>query len=155
MRNYGSFRFLIASAHFGVLATTGCASSGQPPRALELLDVARVSGSSERSTDGLPVITSEQLALTHATTTLESLRLIRPDFLRVSPRAVLGRPVELSLFVDGSYSGDVSLLNLIPISQIRTIRFLHPTDAAGHFGSFCKCEGGVLAVTMRRASDGR
>lgn len=155
MRTTGAFWYMVATAHLGVVALAASASSSESPRAFASRSMALAQRQGAFSTTGsLPVVTGEQLALTNSPTTLESLRRVRPDYLRVSQRARGGaRAVELTLFVDGLFYGDIALLDAIAVTEIRTISFLHPSDAAMRFGSFCKCDGGVLAVTTRRVGD--
>ena len=82
-----------------------------------------------------------------ALSTLDAVQKLRPAFLRASPRSVgsidRGEP---SMYVNGVYNGDVSLLNTIPIMQIREISFLNPAEARVRLGAACPCGGGVLFV---------
>jgi hypothetical protein len=80
--------------------------------------------------------------------TLEAVRRLRPEFLSRSPRAVGRETSDVSLYVNDVYEGEVWQLNLLTLSQIREITFLHPTEATARFGARCRCSGGVLSVQM-------
>jgi hypothetical protein len=131
----------------------GCARSLQQahlapiPAELSLRDGSQAESRSDYST-----LTAADLDLPNLTSTLEAVRRLRPSFLRPSPR-VMGVRAEVALYVNGLYNGDVSLLDGIPLREIRDIRYLHPAEAQFRFGLFCRCDGGALLVTMRRPAD--
>jgi len=78
--------------------------------------------------------------------TLEAVRLLRPEFLYPSERAVGRTTSEMSLYVNDVYEGELWQLNSVPLYLIREITFLHPTEATARFGIRCRCSGGALSV---------
>ena len=139
------FAFATALCALPLSLVAGCASSPNalPSRALTA-DIDGTRGGSNH-------ITAAELQSVNAPTTLDVVRRLRPEFLRVSARAnPAADPSELSVYVDRSYVGDVSWLASIPIVRIRDIAFLHPAEARMQFGSGCHCDGGVLVVQTER-----
>src|SRR5580765_3840866 len=60
-------------------------------------------------------ITTDELRTAHATSTLDMIRTVRPEFLRSSARAASPlNPASPSVIVDGTYLGDLSWLSVIP-----------------------------------------
>ena len=78
--------------------------------------------------------------------TLEAVRLLRPEFLYPSERAVGRTTSEMSLYVNDVYEGELWQLNLVPLYLIQEIAFLHPTEATARFGTRCRCTGGAISV---------
>lgn len=95
-------------------------------------------------------LTASDLARTQASSTLDAIRLSRPDFLRTSVRASMAEHnVPPSVYLDGHYVGGLDALNTIPLNVVREVVFMHPTDARERLGSRCECGGGVLAIRTR------
>jgi hypothetical protein len=90
-------------------------------------------------------ITATDLRSVNATTTLDAVRQLRPDFLRASPRSD-GSAAGPAVYVDGMLVGDISSLSLIQIAEVRGIIFLHPVEARFQFGATCPCGGGIVSV---------
>jgi hypothetical protein len=96
-------------------------------------------------------LTGSELREIPALSTLDAVQKLRPAFLRASSRSVSGIDRgEPSVYVNGVYNGDVSLLNTIPLMQIREISFLNPAEARIRLGAACPCGGGVLLVSTAR-----
>jgi hypothetical protein len=96
-------------------------------------------------------LVASELQAISALSTLDAVKKLRPEFLRASPRSVIGIDRgEPSLYVNDVYNGDVSLLNTIPLMQIREISFLNPGEARIRLGAACPCGGGVLLVSTHR-----
>jgi hypothetical protein len=96
-------------------------------------------------------LTASELQEIVALSTLDAVQKLRPEFLRASSRSVSGIDRgEPSVYVNGVYNGDVSLLDAIPLTQIREISFLNPAEARIQLGAACPCGGGVLLVSTQR-----
>ena len=78
---------------------------------------------------------------------------LRPEFLigsnRIQPAT---GPRQIAVYLNGTYAGDVSTLETIPIDAIREIAFVQPVEAQLRFGPFCRCASGALFVTTSRVS---
>jgi hypothetical protein len=110
----------------------------------------RNDGQASRAVSRDLTLTTLELALVDGTSTLDAVRRLRPEFLQGSDRQPVSGKPEIALYVNDMYEGDVSLLNTIPLSQIRTISFMHPTEARSHYGATCRCGSGVILVVTRR-----
>jgi hypothetical protein len=123
----------------------GCSSATHARGAAGTLDAAVTPGPSySRST-----LTRMDLAATNAETTIEAIERLRPEFLLGHARPpALGR-AQIALYVNDTYEGDISLLNTIPLSEIREVSLLQPTEALFRFGITCRCPGGVILVNTR------
>ena len=98
------------------------------------------------------VITAAELQSVSARSTFDAVRQLHPEFLRASLRATSSyESAAPSVYVDRTYLGDVSVLRLIAIEEIRDISFLHPTEAHFRFGTTCPCGGGVIVVQTETA----
>jgi hypothetical protein len=133
------------TAGLGVLLVVAC-TSATPSGSLTLapdpsLDVNRPMV--RRSA----ILTRADLAsVRNPISTLEAVRLLRPEFLYPSERAVGRETTDIRLYVNDVYEGEVWQLNLLPLPVIREITFLHPTQATARFGARCRCPGGVVSV---------
>jgi hypothetical protein len=96
------------------------------------------------------VLTSADLSSARALNTVEALTRLRPEFLRGSTRGPLIGPPEIAVYLNNAYTGDVSVLNTIPLAAIREIAFLHPMDALTRFGTLCRCANGAIVVKTGR-----
>lgn len=90
-------------------------------------------------------ITATDLRSVNATSTLDAVHQLRPDFLRTSPRADRNATGP-AVYVNGMFVGDVSWLAWIQIAEVQDITFMHPTEARFRFGPTCPCGGGIVAV---------
>ena len=133
----------------------GCVSAAVRQETSDLaFDAAGTSvEQSARVSVGGARLTGAQLASTNAWWTGDAVGRLRPDFLRGSTREPrTGRP-EIALYLNGARAGDVSMLNSIPLREVREIVFLHPVEARTQFGSSCPCANGAILVTTRLARD--
>ena len=104
-----------------------------------------------RTGSGSSRLTAVELQGIRALSTFDAVRKLRPEFLQASARSVNGvNHGQPSLYVNGVYNGEVSLLNTIPLTQIREISFVQPVEARLLFGTTCACGGGVLLVRTQR-----
>jgi len=140
-----SSRWLACSAIIFVCAlVSGCASAPVDESSIGKLATRAGGMPTERR---LSYITAAELHSANATSTLDMIRTLRPEFLQASPRGVgPTRPAGPSLYENQTYLGDVSWLARIPLSEVRQVEFLHPAEARVRFGPMCVCDGGVLIV---------
>jgi len=139
---------VVALQLFG-LVLAGCASAvGVPQEGIVPPDVVADGSISRRNT-----LTRSDLAATNALTMVDALMRLRPEFLRGSARGpLIGKP-EIAVYLNNQYAGEPSVLNTIPLSAVREITFLHPTEARSRYGSFCQCANGAIIVATLRVSD--
>jgi len=128
-----------------MLAILGCgATMSAGGSANSLVAGVRTGAVNSRS-----ILTRADLASTNASTTLEAIERLRPEFLLGHARPpALGR-AQIVVYVNDRYEGDLSLLNTIPLSEIRELSLLQPNEALFRFGSACRCPGGVVVVNTR------
>jgi hypothetical protein len=88
-----------------------------------------------------------------ATNAYDIVKRLRPQFLRGRGANSFGNAAGGSsmatpkLVVDGSPVGDISMLNQIPASNVREIRYLSSSDATTQFGT--GYDGGAVVVMTR------
>jgi hypothetical protein len=129
-----------------VVTVIGCSSATQAHRAAGSLDAAATPGLSYSRSS----LTQTDLAATNAETIVEAIARLRPEFLLGHARPpALGR-AQIALYVDDHYEGDISLLNTIPLSEVREVNLLKPTEGLFKFGLTCRCDGGAILVSTRR-----
>ena len=134
-----------------LLAVAACATTGRASDSLNALSVMpahREEDSFSRTT--APVLTAADLASTHAWSTPEAIRRLRPEFLLGSSRAPTSGHPQIAVYLNGAYAGDESTLGSIPLDVVREVSFLHPTEARLRFGPFCACANGVILVATQR-----
>jgi len=115
----------LAAALAALTIASGCTAthgSSRPAR-LSSADEAtqpRISASHRR-------LTGAELQLTEATSTLDALRRLRPDFL--APRLIASpsgnRVVAPTVYLNGIRQGGLDALYSIPIAAVREIRFVN------------------------------
>lgn len=153
-RRHRQVGVLVVASLF-VIVIGGCASAPVRSEAPSSAHDA-ASASSEDSWKfrvGGARLTGSQLASTNAWWTAEAVSRLRPDFLRGSTRGPLtGRP-EIAVYLNGAHAGDASMLNSIPLLEVREIVFLHPFEARAQFGPSCPCANGAILVTTRTVRD--
>lgn len=133
------------------ILVAGCATTAAPRIGLDV--ASATGGASGRPRAVGTVVTSSDLVSTNERWTVDAVRRLRPEFLRGSARGPqTGRP-EIALYLNSAYVGDVSLLNSIPLAEIREIAFLHPVEARVQFGPTCACANGALLIATRRWRD--
>ena len=76
---------------------------------------------------------------------LAAIQRTRPDFLRarVDPR---GGPGSIVVYIDGSYAGDLSVLESLPVAVVAKVRLVRAFDAFTSTGRMRD----VLEVTLAR-----
>jgi hypothetical protein len=128
-----------------VLTVLGCSSATRARGSSSPLDAAVTpSPAYSRST-----LTRVDLAATNAETIIEAIARLRPEFLLGHSRPPAFGRAQIALYVNDTYEGDISLLNTIPLSVIREVALLQPTEAQFRFGITCRCPGGVILVNTR------
>jgi len=134
-----------------VLAVLGCSSMMSARGSADFLDAAATPG----PVHSRSILTRWDLAATNAATTIEAIEQLRPEFLLGHARPPsLGRE-EITVYLNDTFAGDISLLNTIPLMEIRDVTLLRPTEALIRFGVTCRCPGGVILVNTRRLSNQR
>jgi hypothetical protein len=98
------------------------------------------------------LILADEIDAAHASSTIEMIRALRPEFLHASQRVATARPSAPSVFVNQTYYGDLSWLSTIALGEIRKVEFLHPAEAHARFGPMCFCDGGALVFQTRPLS---
>jgi len=76
---------------------------------------------------------------------LAAIQRTRPDFLqtRIDPR---GGPASIAVYIDGSYAGDLSVLESLPIAAVAKVRRIRAFDAFTTTGR----ARDVIEVTLAR-----
>jgi hypothetical protein len=129
-----------------VVTVIGCSSATQAHGSAGSLDAAATPGLAYSRSS----LTQTDLAATNAETIVEAIARLRPEFLLGHARPpALGR-AQIALYVNDNYEGDISLLNTIPLSEVREVSLLKPTEGLFKFGVTCRCAGGVILVSTRR-----
>ena len=83
-------------------------------------------------------------------TAFDAVRQLRPEFLRSeSPRTFGSGPTPPSVYLDGRHVGGLEVLATISLDPVIEIRRLASGAAKNMFGSYCKCDGGVILVRTR------
>ena len=129
-----------------VVTVIGCSSATHANRSAGSFDAAVAPG----PTYSRSILTRSDLAATNAETVVEAIARLRPEFLLGHARPPAVGRAQIALYVNDTYEGDISLLNTIPLSEIREVSLLQPTDALLRFGVMCRCAGGVILVNTRR-----
>lgn len=135
-----------------VMTIEGCASASmrQETAGFKLDAAGTRSEGALTSKVGGARLTSAQLASTNAWWTADAVNRLRPDFLRGTARSPrLSGRTEIALYLNGTRAGDASMLNTIPLREVREIVFLRPMEARIQLGSSCPCADGAILVTTR------
>jgi hypothetical protein len=123
---------------------TACVAPAMEPNEQRLI----VFPSTSRQEREPRLIRADELRSTDAGSLREAIEKTRPDFLRATPAVFPStEPLFPLIFVDGTYIGGSDILQLIPVAETKEVRYLRPTAARLAFGAFCRCDGGVVAVT--------
>ena len=85
-------------------------------------------------------------------TTADAVRKLRPEFLRApDQRTSSGESATTpSVYVNGRYAGEASVLELIQLNVVLEIRYIGALAAKSMFGSYCPCDQGVIFVRTAR-----
>jgi hypothetical protein len=133
-----------------LLTVLGCSSTMGVRGSADFFDAATPGPVHSRS-----ILTRWDFASTNAATTIEAIEQLRPEFFLGHVRTpALGRE-EITVYLNDTFEGDISLLNTIPLREIREVTLLRPTEALFRFGVTCRCPGGVILVNTRRLSNQR
>lgn len=97
-------------------------------------------------------LTRGDLATTSASTTIEAIEQLRPEFLLGRERTPTLDRERITVYLNDTFQGDISLLNTIPLREIREMTLLRHTEALFRFGVTCRCPGGVILVNTRPAN---
>ena len=119
----------------GVIALSGCASSGQGSTA-----------SSQSSTRNL--LTREDLLATEEPDLRRAIERLRPQWLRARGAARIGSVLQVAVFIDDVRAGGVDFLNSLRLEGIEEVRFYTAAEATTRWGG--DVAGGVIAVSRRR-----
>ena len=128
-----------------LLTVLGCSSAMGARGSAGYVDAVVTPGSvHSRST-----LTRWDLAATNAATTIEAIEQLRPEFLLGRVRTPALDREQITVYLNDTFQGDISLLNTIPLREIREMTLLRPTEALFRFGVTCRCPGGVILVNTR------
>ena len=95
-------------------------------------------------------IQSFELPAVTGATALDAVRQLRPEFLRSEPpRTLHSDATTPSVYLDARYAGGLEVLGTIPLTPVVEIQHLTSSAAKNVFGSYCKCDGGVILVRTR------
>ena len=95
-------------------------------------------------------ISTGELRTFGGSTVLDAVRRLRPEFLQTTaPRTMTSEPALPSVFLNGRFSGGLELLGTLGLTPVVEIQYLTPMNAKNEFGSYCRCEGGVIHVRTR------
>ena len=108
-----------------VVGPIACSSSGAS------------SGSRARANRNSNVIEAAELRDANYTTLFDAVRTLRPTWLRVRGRGIVGIGEEtlIQVYIDDVRRGSSAILARIRISSVRGMRYMNPTDAALRYGS--------------------
>jgi hypothetical protein len=128
---------LSAFVLFVTLGTTACAPARQQW--------------SSRPPVSADVITASEIGRASPKNAYSALEELRPLFLRTRPNAASdarGEAPRINVFIDGSFSGELDVLKLIPASDIESITRVQPEMAFTTMGDI-RAGDGVLMVRLR------
>ncbi len=97
------------------------------------------------------LITEEEVVASFATTALEVIRSLRPNFLSYRGETSFDRRTSRpypNVYVDDQVFGTISILASIPASDVSSIRLYRSAEAVTKFGT--GNAGGVIAIVTRR-----
>ena len=95
-------------------------------------------------------IQSFELRTVRGSTALDAVRQLRPDFLHSEPpRTLHSEPAQPSVYLDARYAGGLEMLATVPLGVVVEIQRMTSVGAKSVFGSYCKCDGGVMLVRTR------
>ena len=139
--------FFCALACASVPSTSRLSSTGTPPSAATVVG-SSAPGASARGSFTTGSFTTEYFG---GETLYDVLRRRAPLYLR--PRGnpsgeAMGRTDPVAVYIDGSYSGSVDVLQLIPAYEVVAVDRISAVDASIRYGP--KHSGGALLVKLIR-----
>ena len=134
MKLLRSLRIPAAAAVALTVALSGCASTG---------------GSSDDDSSGSSrnLITYEQLQRMPEATALQTIQRLKPIWFRSRGTGSFGSSEELTVVVDGSVRGGVSVLESYQANDLELIRYLDPRMASMRYGT--RARGPVIELETR------
>jgi hypothetical protein len=95
------------------------------------------------------VITLEQIQSVSASTAMDVIQRLRPEFVRGRGRSSVQDPTSQFpvVYVDGVRTGGLEALRSISAIDVREIRYVNSTDATTRYGT--GHTGGVIEVRIR------
>jgi hypothetical protein len=95
------------------------------------------------------VITLEQIQSVSASTAMDVIQRLRPEFVRGRGRSSVQDPTAQFpvVYVDGVRTGGLEALRSISAIDVREIRYVNSTDATTRYGT--GHTGGVIEVRIR------
>ena len=97
------------------------------------------------------VLTASEITRASPQNAYSALEQLRPFFLRARPNAAAdarGEAPRINVFIDGYFSGDLSVLKLIPASEVESVTRVQPAMAFTILGDRHAGDG-VLMVRLR------
>ena len=135
---------MVALATIALVGATACGPAARSAaNARPIIDAGESSGK-EGTTDR---IAAGDLGTVQGHTAADAVRQLRPEFLRAGGRPT--SPVTASVYVDDRYAGGLEALELIPLRVVTEIRYVGAVAAKSMFGSYCRCNGGIIQVRIR------
>jgi hypothetical protein len=81
-------------------------------------------------------------------TAADAVRQLRPEFLL--SHGAQTAPTRATVYIDDRFTGDLDVLALVALAEVSEIRYLDMMRAKNLFGSYCRCDGGVILVRTLR-----
>lgn len=138
-------RILVLAA---VLAVPGCSTRwNEPgPSRPDLRPSAAMASDQGRH----DLILGDELLQARGPSAADAIRQLRPHFLCTPPMAGPSAKPEASVYINGSYVGRFDVLEIVGLRSVKEVRHLTPMAARSLYGSYCRCEGGVIDVVLER-----
>ena len=139
--------FLCALACASVPTTSRLSTTG--PAAPAAASLATSASTEARSSRGKLMTGSFMTEYFGGETLYDVLRRRAPVYLiaRPNPSAMLSnRQDPIAVYIDGSYSGEIDVLQLIPAQEVLSVKRISAADAAVRYGP--KHNSGALLVTL-------
>lgn len=138
--------FLAAAASAACAGRAPASGGISRQRTIGVAEPSRISSASA-------TLTAEELLTAKVTSTHEGVRRLRPDFLRplLLPTPDAGTVQTYpSVYLNGIYAGGVEALESVPLNVVDEIRFIRAPQAKDWWGSYCRCDAGVIAVRTKK-----
>ncbi len=122
------------------LATLACA-----PAIYDAEARGRASDRRERRTDEISL---DELRRVDVANARDAIRRLRPEYLRPArlSRSAVDPQFAPVVYQNGTYAGNLAILETISLAEVLGIRYLPPVVAQVEYGSLCRCGGGVILV---------